>query len=210
MVNFNERLSWLLENSDKNRKRVIVVTIWAIWFSRNKFLHERKVQSLKEIIIFIRSFGLEYRSSAENLKYPQPRSMVKWSPPPQGWLKINVDAGLLIAKKRAVSGFIIRNGEGFIMGSGFQRHNLVHSVVIAEALAILHGLQFALDLGFSNVILESDSRLVDAKNLARKFQCCRFQFIAREGNGAAHVMVVQGMRAEGDSFWVEDEPLKAM
>lgn len=79
------------------------------------------------------------------------------------------------------------------MGSGFQRHNLVHSVVIAEALAVLHGIQFALDMGFSKVILESDSRLVvnniqksredysesrpftwDTKNLARKFQCCRF------------------------------------
>ncbi|MBA0706340.1 hypothetical protein Golax_018457 [Gossypium laxum] len=165
MVNFNEWLSWLLENSDKNRKGVIAVTIWAIWFSRNKFVHERKVQSLEEIVTFIRSFGLEYRSSAENLK----------------------------------------NDKGFIMGSGFQGHNLVHSVVIAEALAILRGLQFALDLGFSNVILGSDSRLVvnniqkssedysesrpftwDPKNLARKFQ------------------------SEGDSFWVEDALLKAM
>ncbi|MBA0623280.1 hypothetical protein Godav_008751 [Gossypium davidsonii] len=82
-------------------------------------------------------------------------------------------------------------------------------------------------MGFSKVILESDSRLVvnniqkssedysetrpftwDAKNLARKFQCCRFQFIAREGNGAAHALAVEGMRAEGDSFWVEDAPLK--
>ncbi|MBA0720161.1 hypothetical protein Golax_007793 [Gossypium laxum] len=115
------------------------------------------------------------------------------------------------------------------MGLGFQGHNLVHSVVIAEAHAILHRLQFALDLGFSNVILESDSRLVvnniqkssedysesrpftwDAKNLAMKFQCCRFQFIAREGNGAAHVMAVEGMRAEGDLFSVEDAPLKAL
>ncbi|MBA0793002.1 hypothetical protein Gohar_017439, partial [Gossypium harknessii] len=69
MVNFNEWLSWLLENSDKNWKRVIVVTIWAIWFSRNKFVHERKVQSLEEIVTFIRSFGLEYHSSDENLKY---------------------------------------------------------------------------------------------------------------------------------------------
>ncbi|MBA0629286.1 hypothetical protein Godav_023867 [Gossypium davidsonii] len=84
-------------------------------------------------------------------------------------------------------------------------------------------------MGFSKVILESDSRLVvnniqkssddysesrpftwDAKNLARKFQCCRFQFIAREGNGAAHALAVEGMRAEGDSFWVEDAPLKAL
>ncbi|MFQ6619769.1 hypothetical protein Gotur_000636, partial [Gossypium turneri] len=81
------------------------------------------------------------------------------------------------------------------MGSEFQGHNLVHSVVIAEALVVLHGLQFALDLGFSNVILESDSRLV---------------LIAREGNGAAHVMAIEGMRTEGDSFWVEDVPLKAL
>ncbi|KAH1121998.1 hypothetical protein J1N35_005158 [Gossypium stocksii] len=109
-----------------------------------------------------------------------------------------------------MSGFIIRNDEGFIMGSRFQGHNLVYSDVIAEALAALHGLQFALDLGFTNVILESDSRLVfkniqqlnedysetrpftwDAKNLARKFHFCRFQFIAREGNGAAHAMAAE-------------------
>ncbi|MBA0818947.1 hypothetical protein Gohar_021537 [Gossypium harknessii] len=94
-----------------------------------------------------------------------------------------------------MSGFIIRNDEGFIMGSGFQGHNLVHSVVIAEALVVLHELQFALDLGFTNVILESDSRLV---------------FIARERNGAAHAMAVEGMRTEGDLFWVEDAPLKAL
>ncbi|MFQ6633748.1 hypothetical protein Gotur_012252 [Gossypium turneri] len=81
-----------------------------------------------------------------------------------------------------------------------------------EAIAVLYGLQFALDMGFSKVILESDSRLVvnniqkssedysesrpftrDVKNLARKFQCCRFQFIAREGNGAAHALAVEGM-----------------
>ncbi|MBA0730305.1 hypothetical protein Golax_022682 [Gossypium laxum] len=115
------------------------------------------------------------------------------------------------------------------MGSGFQRHNLVHSVVIAEAIAVLHGLQFTLDMGFPKVILESDLRLVvnniqklsedysetrpftwDAKNLAKKFQCYRFQFIAREGNGAVHASAVEGIRAERDSFWVEDVPLKAL
>ncbi|MBA0753549.1 hypothetical protein Gogos_020439 [Gossypium gossypioides] len=86
--------------------------------------------------------------------------MVKWTFPLQGWLKINVDAGLSIVKNRAVTGFIIRNDEGFIMGSSFQRHNLVHSVAIAEAITVLHGLHFALDMGFSKVILENDSRLV--------------------------------------------------
>ncbi|MBA0881585.1 hypothetical protein Goshw_027434 [Gossypium schwendimanii] len=87
--------------------------------------------------------------------------MVKWIPFPQGWVKINVDARLSVAKKKnTVSGFIIRNKEGFIMGSRFKGHNLVRSVVIAEAIAVLHRLQFALDLGFTNVILKSDSKLV--------------------------------------------------
>ncbi|MBA0690206.1 hypothetical protein Goari_007899 [Gossypium aridum] len=70
-------------------------------------------------------------------------------------------------------------------------------MVIAEATAVLHGLQFALDLGFTNVILKSDSKLViqniqqtredysksrpftwDAKILARNCSSCRFQFVA--------------------------------
>ncbi|MBA0820029.1 hypothetical protein Gohar_021980 [Gossypium harknessii] len=64
ILNFNEWLSWLLENSNRNRKWVIVVTIWALKFSRNKLVHERRMQILEEIVTFIRSFGLEYRSSA--------------------------------------------------------------------------------------------------------------------------------------------------
>ncbi|MBA0810328.1 hypothetical protein Gohar_002332, partial [Gossypium harknessii] len=33
-------------------------------------------------------------------------------------------------------------------------------MVIIEVTAVLHGLQFALDMGFINAILESDSKLV--------------------------------------------------
>ncbi|MBA0868511.1 hypothetical protein Goshw_014825 [Gossypium schwendimanii] len=33
-------------------------------------------------------------------------------------------------------------------------------MVIVEVTAVLHGLQFALDMGFINAILESDSKLV--------------------------------------------------
>ncbi|MBA0684748.1 hypothetical protein Goari_026311, partial [Gossypium aridum] len=184
-------LNWLLENSASNRKDDIAITIWALWFSRNKYVHKKKTQSTKEIVTFIRGFGMEYWGSTLTLKHSKPRSMVKRIPPP------------------------------------FKGHNLVRSVVIAEATAVLHRLQFALDLRFTNVILESDSKLViqniqqtrenysksrpftwDEKNLARNFSSCRFQFVALEGNGAAHTMVVEGLRIDEDLFWVEDAPLK--
>ncbi|MBA0605007.1 hypothetical protein Godav_017623 [Gossypium davidsonii] len=168
-----------------------------VWFSDNSGIYF--VKSGYKMLLD-NSNGCESSTHAvrDCLFAAQPRSMVKWLPPPQGWVKINVDAGLSVAKNE-------------------------------QSLVVLHGLQFALDLGFSNVILESDSRLVvnniqkssedysesrlftwDVKNLARKFQRCRFQFIAREGNGAAHVMAIEGMRTEGDLFWVEDAPLKAL
>ncbi|MFQ6664344.1 hypothetical protein Gotur_031496, partial [Gossypium turneri] len=53
------------------------------------------------------------------------------------------------------------------VGSGFKGYNLVRSVVIAEATTVLHGLQFALDLGLTKVILESDSKLV-IQNIQQK------------------------------------------
>ncbi|KAH1092119.1 hypothetical protein J1N35_019376 [Gossypium stocksii] len=121
------------------------------------------------------------QSSTVNLKHAQEKALVRWMPPPQRWVKVNVNAWLPVAKKRAVLGFIIKNDEGFIMGSGIQEHNLVHSVVTVEAIVVLHGLNLPW-----------------------------IWFIAREGNGAAHAMVVEGMRTEGDSFWVEDAPLKAL
>ncbi|MBA0669801.1 hypothetical protein Goklo_029054 [Gossypium klotzschianum] len=98
---------------------------------------------------------MEYWGSTLTLKYLKPRSMVKWMPSLQGWVKINVDARLSVAKRHAVS-----------------------------ATAVLHGLQFALDLGFTNVILER--------------------------NGAAHAMVVEGLRTKEDLFWVENVPLKVL
>ncbi|MBA0669800.1 hypothetical protein Goklo_029054, partial [Gossypium klotzschianum] len=64
--------------------------------------------------------------------------------------------------------------------------------------AVLHGLQFALDLGFTNVILESDSKLV-IQNIQQT-----------KGNGAAHAMVVEGLRTKEDLFWVENVPLKVL
>ncbi|MBA0776670.1 hypothetical protein Gotri_011635 [Gossypium trilobum] len=83
---------------------------------------------------------------------------------------------------------------------------------MAEAIAMLHGIQFASEMGFMLVILERDSKIViknvqsieedysetrpitwDVKALARNFLVCRFEFIAREGNTVAHAVAEEGM-----------------
>ncbi|KAK5771303.1 hypothetical protein PVK06_047499 [Gossypium arboreum] len=174
------------------------------------------------------SIPLPITNQSDNV-HPRPRDLNKWVPPLPNWVKINVDTGFSAARQHAASGFIIRNDEWLIMGSGFKTHNLVRSVVLDEATVVLHGLQFAPEMGFSNVILESDSRPViqnlqsskedyseirpltwDAKALARNFSSCRFEFVARDWNSAAHAMAVEGLKRFEDFFWVEDAPVTAL
>lgn len=111
------------------------------------------------------------------------------------------------------------------LGSGFRKHHLVVSVNLAEAIAMLHGIQFASDMGFLRVILESDSKVTinhlkspaedysemrpitgDVKAWAIKFIECRFEYTGINGNLAAHVMAKEGMRHLSDR--VEDAPAR--
>lgn len=54
------------------------------------------------------------------------------------------------------------------MGFGHRLHNLFSIVVLAEATVVVHGLQFVKELGFSKIILESDSKTVIKKHTSSK------------------------------------------
>lgn len=58
-----------------------------------------------------------------------------------------VDVGFSEANNRVAPGFLIRNDDGNLMGLRFRMHNLVRTVVLAEVMAVLHGLQFESHLG---------------------------------------------------------------
>ncbi|KAE8671515.1 hypothetical protein F3Y22_tig00111947pilonHSYRG00185 [Hibiscus syriacus] len=100
---------------------------------------------------------------------------------------------------------------------------------MAEAFAILQGLQFARDLGFPRIILESDSKKIvqklsestinlsdispflrDVKVTAGALVSCSFVFISRNDNRAAHAMALEGSWLVFDQFWAEDVPEEAV
>lgn len=100
------------------------------------------------------------------------------------------------------------------------------TVFAAEALAVVHGLKFALNLSSQSVILKSDSSSViqklnasledilkisaliwEVKELSKLFSDCRFTFIVRPGNQVTHAMAQGGMSRTEDCFRVEKAPL---
>ena len=87
---------------------------------------------------------------------PRVPQRCRWSPPPPGFVKINVDGAVFSDTNSAGVGTVIRNREGLVMTSHTQRFSHAYSPVVIEALAALHGLQLARDLGFTNAVLEGD------------------------------------------------------
>ncbi|OMO84761.1 hypothetical protein COLO4_21861 [Corchorus olitorius] len=66
-----------------------------------------------------------------------------WSPPPEGVIKLNVDAAYHSASKVAVLAMVLRNANGSVLACGLVKRAGVPSALHAELLAILFGLEEA-------------------------------------------------------------------
>ncbi|KAL4289789.1 hypothetical protein GQ457_14G005030 [Hibiscus cannabinus] len=114
-------------------------------------------------------------------------------------IKFNFDSAFNQQSSSAISGAIWRNSEGLILAACAIPHNNVPDAFVAEALACQQMVQSAKDVGFSNVIIEGDSRTVikkindgsiiapiiaDIKELAKYFGAISFCFV----NKVAHAL----------------------
>ena len=84
---------------------------------------------------------------------PQEQVSVKWSPPPQCWIKINVDAALNSSRTALAS--VARDHHGEVLFLWGTRHQLC-SPAQAEADALLWAVKLAIHGQWSSVIFEGD------------------------------------------------------
>jgi hypothetical protein len=76
----------------------ITVTLWAIWTSRRKAIHEEIFQSPLSTFVFINVFLSELKQiqkpTAVQGDLTNTLRVPKWIPPPSSMVKINVDAAV--------------------------------------------------------------------------------------------------------------------
>ncbi|KAK8562033.1 hypothetical protein V6N12_049087 [Hibiscus sabdariffa] len=120
-------------------------------------------------------------------------------------VKINVDVAFDKVARSSVSGVVVRDSNGQLLGSCIQLNNAIASCFAAEAQAVIQGLAFVRDLGCRRVILESNFLTVisklpsnkedlsvfcpyisEARGISRNFALCQFIFTPRGGNVVAH------------------------
>jgi ribonuclease HI len=82
----------------------------------------------------------------------------QWRKPRSGWLKCNVDAS--ISPGSVGWGLCVRNADGRFVAAGTNNCSYKLNVVESEAKALLEAMQEAIKRGWTNMIFESDSKIV--------------------------------------------------
>ncbi|XVF61541.1 hypothetical protein PTKIN_Ptkin08bG0137900 [Pterospermum kingtungense] len=135
----------------------LAYTLWYLWGVRNRVIHGEQVQPTRSIAGRINFLIDEYNKAIHKEKISHCYEVVKWKKPPVGMIKINVDGAFRIESNAGSIGVEIRDSDGFVLAAKVCKVDNAQTSFYVEALAALHGLEFAADLGYKRAILESDS-----------------------------------------------------
>ncbi|XP_021744858.1 uncharacterized protein LOC110710824 [Chenopodium quinoa] len=148
----------------------------------------------------------------------------RWKPPPIGVLKLNVDGGVFEGVGSS-AGVVIRGADGAAVLAAVRMVEDRWEPKIAEAKAILWGVQAAADYGVRRIIVEGDCLGVlnaieaqergdsslhlifdDIYHVIQGFESVSWKYISREGNKVAHELAHCFLWVLGSRVWLSNFP----
>ncbi|XP_074303016.1 uncharacterized protein LOC141637437 [Silene latifolia] len=217
----------------------VMVGCWAMWEHRNKVEFDGVVVDPR--VIVKRAEDVLHEGVGESLVtvWSNSRGRVRgrgveddsghggWIPPPGEFVKINVDAGVKEGEGVG-TGIVCRDGNGQVMWGVSQVREVRWEVPVAEAMAILDGLEEAKRRGLHRVVVESDCLQViealrrkdqgrsifsliieDILSLSSTFISVIWSHTSRINNSVAHVLAHFRQGSVGKSVWDELLPPRA-
>ncbi|XP_062013785.1 uncharacterized protein LOC133730151 [Rosa rugosa] len=185
-----------------------LMILWATWRNRNAKVWGGDFKQASEIVPMSLGWLAEFK--AARITTPlglATRAVPKWSKPPVGFVKLNVDVAFDQTLCRTGLGGVFRDHVGTFL------HGFRHSVTIAqsarhaELLALILGVQLAIDHHLTPLIVESDCLdlvsalssssldcselgflLVDLRTLLHEALDARVLKVARQANSVAHIL----------------------
>jgi hypothetical protein len=88
-VNQNEWIFALLDNATKDQRSKIIFLLWRVWHHRNNIVHGDGKASVSASVPYL----VNYHRSFTEKGGEEMITAARWSPPPNGSVKANVDAG---------------------------------------------------------------------------------------------------------------------
>ena len=167
-------------------------------------------------------------TTKDDAKLPLPHAQctaATWTTSEAYGYKLKFDGATFAEDGTAGIGVVIHNGARLVMASLSQRIPLPALVIEVEALVVRRAMEFALELGFDDVILEGDfevlvKTLKDGRNtltnydnltadiffLTSHFSRVQFSFVRRQCNRLAHSLARRASISQQMSVWMEEVP----
>ncbi|KAL0014186.1 hypothetical protein SO802_001255 [Lithocarpus litseifolius] len=227
MVDMLQLMEYLLERVDSHDMEVVLVQAWLIWNQRNRVVHGGKFHDPRWLNNRAIEFLEEFRTASLLMGPAHGGQSFRdtWQPPPPSIFKLNFDAALFSALNKSGFGAVIRNEKGEVMAAMAAKGPEVSCSEEAEYLACRKAIEFAIDAGFSELVIEGDNSSVmkavsnmqedysllgnvigDIHHLVRNLQWVRIECTRRGGNRVAHELAQFAKNISQDLFWMEDVP----
>ncbi|XP_043817796.1 uncharacterized protein LOC110626663 [Manihot esculenta] len=185
---------------------LILMICWALWHNRNN----------------------QWRGAcSDSTSYTNVVSaLTVWSPPPQGWIKVNIDASLNSQRSSLGFGCVVRNANDRFIAAKAGCFCSQMEVKCAEAVAFREALSWIKECGWDQVLFESDAQVLivsinnaslddlspfglliqDCKLLLSSYEEARCAFIHRSANDVAHVLTTSTHSESGQGVLVHVPP----
>ncbi|XP_030969947.1 uncharacterized protein LOC115990240 [Quercus lobata] len=173
--------------------------------------------------------GCSHHTLQKGLTNQETVMNLSWQPPEGMMYKLNFDAAVLTDTSASGVGVIIRNDRGQVMVALSSKGLAVTNSKEAEVLACRQAMEFVLDAGFSDLIMEGDDSNVirsivsaqidwshlgnlydDIRCLAGRLRHVEFRGIRRITNEVAHSLARFARHLSEDIVWLEDSPPPAL
>ena len=151
-LNFLEEIFKL----QKDIKLKTFLLLWRWWHERNSANKGNVLKSFSEICSSIDYHFLNVVKAHEGRTLARQQKL-KWSRPPAGILKINTYGAFHGNTNDGGWGFVIRNDCGMVIAAGAGNLGQVSNALHSEAMAMLHAINAAIQMGCHCVIMETDS-----------------------------------------------------
>ena len=138
----------------------LATTAWCIWKNRNVAKFEGKCKQAKTNVLEARAFVEEFNMQNVVPRQIAPPRTGRWTPPCEGWYKVNVDKAVFKESGSYGIETVIRNEKSQIIRVMSKKLGLPLGTLEVEAKAFEEGMLLAVDLGLKNIMLEGDEQVV--------------------------------------------------
>ncbi|KAL6227535.1 hypothetical protein ACLB2K_001492 [Fragaria x ananassa] len=216
---------YMVEMLSGEKLEGFLMALWVIWVERNNMVWRGQFYNITNMMDWSSSLLLEYKHCHQRSVGTRKKNKSKWTCPPSGRLRVNIDGSFAHEEGRGGVGVVIRDHKGACVASLARPFPNAVSAIHMEVEALRAGLLVCVQQGWRDVEVESDcmnlvqvmqtdgedfsmvGRIIeDCQRYVSAFNFFQLQHVCREANSVANRLVHFARCNNYDDFSLDETP----